>query len=807
VDVTAWLRSLGLDQYDSVFRDNAIDADVLLELTAEDLKDLGVTQVGHRRKLLVAISALRSASDLPNSGLSPSDKDSLASGRPMPRQAERRQLTVMFCDLVGSTALSAHLDPEDTREVIGAYHACAAAVVGRFDGFVAKYMGDGVLIYFGYPVAHEDEASRAVCASLALVEAVGQLTCRPGIEPLQVRIGIATGLVVVGDLIGEGSALEQAVVGETPNLAARLQSLAQPNAIVISSATRRLIGENFDFEEISPQILKGFAKPIAAWRVLRPSSLESRFEAHATYLTPMVGREEEIGILLRRWEQACDSDGQVALLSGEAGVGKSRIARTLCDRLEAAGSQKYVRLRFQCSPHYANTAFHPFIEHIERAASFEREDLLATKLDKLEALLAQGTEKVAEVAPLVSAMLSLSGEERYPPITLSPQKQKDETIRVLVDQAVGLSVRQPVLILFEDVHWIDPTSLDVLKALVDRLATLSVLLIVTFRPEFVPPWRSRSHVTLVSLNRLARRQSAVLIENVTGGIRLPTEVLDQILAKTDGVPLFVEELTKAILESGFFKEEKGRYELDRPLPPLAIPSTLQDSLMARLDRLGPVKQLAQVGAAIGREFSFELLDAVSPIPEDDLQKAFAQLVASELVFVRGVPPEAIYTFKHALVQDAAYESLLKASRQQLHSRIGRVLEERWPETKVSRPELLAHHFEKAGLMEEAVDYGLSAGQMAARRSAFLEALAHLERALELSSSLSLTRKSQRIDFELKMEIADVLMATRGYAAPAVGQAFTQAYEAGRQSATTEERLAMARSWRPLLRARLPCRTS
>jgi class 3 adenylate cyclase/tetratricopeptide (TPR) repeat protein len=788
LDITAWLRSLGLEEYDRAFRENAIDADVLPDLTADDLKEIGVAQVGHRRKLLIAIAALRPSF---SAGSSPDNYSKEHFSR-TPSQAERRQLTVMFCDLVGSTALSTRLDPEEMRDVIGAYHASVAEVVNRFGGFIAKYMGDGVLVYFGYPIAHEDEASRAVRTGLALAEASGRLKYQTDIGPLQIRVGIATGLVVVGDLIGEGSAMEQAVVGETPNLAARLQSLAPAGAIVISPATRRLIGGEFDLEEMGPQLVKGLSEPILAWRVLGRSSVVSRFEAHMSGLTPLVGREEEIGILLRRWEQACDGEGQVVLLSGEPGVGKSRIIQALCERINTASVSTHLRIQFQCSPHYTNTAFYPFTEQTERAAGLEREDALSTKLDKLESCLAQWTDRIGELTPLLAAMLSLNSEERYRPISLSPQKQKEETISLLVEQLLALSKRRPVLVLFEDVHWIDPTSLEVLKTLVDRLSLFRVLLVGTFRPEFIAPWRSQPHVTLVSLNRLARRQSTALVESVTGGMRLPTEVLDQIVAKTDGVPLFVEELTKAVLESGFLMKQEGSYQLLGPLPPLAIPSTLQDSLMARLDRLAPVKEVAQIGAAIGREFSYPLLAMVSPITGPDLQNALEQLVASELIFASGEPPDANYTFKHALVQDAAYESLLKATRQQLHSRIAKALEEQWPEIKSARPELLAHHFGKAGIPEKAAAYGLSAGQLAARRSAFPEALAHLERALELLSDFPPGQKRQRIDFELKMEIADVLMASKGYAATPVGQAFQRAYAASYPAATTEERLAI--SW-------------
>jgi class 3 adenylate cyclase len=667
MDIAAWLRSLGLEQYEPAFRENDVDAGVLPRLTSEDLKDIGVTSVGHRRRMLDAIAVLQGEAD-DKRQVPPADQASTAQQAPAAAavpSAERRQLTIMFVDLVGSSALSGRLDPEQMREVIRAYQNAVAGEITRFEGHVAKYMGDGVLAYFGYPRAHEDDAERAVLAGLSAIQAISRLRT-PDREALAVRIGIATGLVVIGDLIGEGAAREEAVVGETPNLAARLQTLASPNELLIGPITRQLVGGAFELEELGPQALKGFAVPVPVWRVSGTRSVESRFEARTSGLTPMVGREQEVALLFERWQQAKDREGQAVLLSGEPGIGKSRTTRAVVEQVEA---DLHIRLRFQCSPHYSSTAFHPFVEHFERTAGFARDDTPSSKLDKLEALLAQGTERVSEVAPLIAAMLAIPTDGRYPPLAFTPQRQRELTIETLVEQLLGLARQKPVLCIFEDLHWADPTTLEVLGPTIDRIGAARVLLLLTFRPEFVPPWKGQPHITAYSLNRLARRQSAALAEKVTGGKRLPPEVLDQIVDKTDGVPLFVEELTKTVLEAGFLQEEADRYVLDGPLPPLAIPSTLRDSLVARLDRLAPVKEVAQIGAAIGREFSYELLAAVGHLRDNELRDALAQLAAAELVFARGTPPAAVCTFKHALVQDAAYRTLLRSKRQQLHARI------------------------------------------------------------------------------------------------------------------------------------------
>jgi class 3 adenylate cyclase/tetratricopeptide (TPR) repeat protein len=762
MDVAEWLRTLGLEQYGPVFRQNEIDHEVLPELTEADLEKLGVP-MGHRKRLIRAIAALSPAAP----AASPS-----AGQRQTETSAERRQLTVMFCDLVGSTALSARLDPEDLRAVIGAYHRCAAGVIERAGGFVAKYMGDGVLAYFGYPRADEHDAERAVHAGLALVEAVSALDTAAG-TPLQVRVGIATGLVVVGDLIGQGAAQEQAVVGETPNLAARLQALAQPGTVLIAASTRRLTGGLFDYEDLAAVGIKGLATPVAASRVLRESSAESRFEALRAARTPLVGRDEELAMLERRWQQAKSGEGGVVLLSGEPGIGKSRLAQTLIDGL---AGEAHTRLRIFCSPHHQDHALYPTITQLERAAGLRREDTAEQRLDKLEAVLAQATNDLGEAAPLLAALLSIPTGERYPPLNLSPQKQKEMTLRALVAQVEGLATRRPVLMLFEDAQWSDPTSLELYDLIIDRVPALRVLLIVTFRPEFTPPWIGRPHVTLRALNRLAPRQRAELIAGVTGGKPLPEEITEQIVDRTDGVPLFVEELTKAVVESAMLTDAGDHYAAAGPVTPLAIPASLQASLLARLDRLAPVREVAQIGAALGRQFSHELIAAVAPMPPAELDEALGQLVGAELIYRRGIPPDAEYTFKHALVQDAAYSTMLRTRRQQLHTHIAATLEGRFPETVMVQPVLLAHHCEEGGLTERAVDYWLAAGRQAWERSMIAEAVALLRRGLALVPVLPDTDRRREREFDLQIALAQALLANLGTGAPALGQVYSRARE-------------------------------
>jgi class 3 adenylate cyclase/tetratricopeptide (TPR) repeat protein len=679
----------------------------------------------------------------------------------------------MFCDLVGSTALSARLDPEDMRGVIRAYQDACSVVVARYDGFVAKFMGDGILAYFGFPRAHEDDAARAVHAGLELVEVVAGLKT-PAPEELAARIGVATGLVVVGDIIGQGSAQEQAVVGDTPNLAARLQGLADPGGIVISQTTRRLVGDRFRLREIGKHGVKGLAEPVEAWAALGVASTESRFEAeHAARLTSFVGREAEAADLLARQAKAWAGQGQIVLISGEAGIGKSRISAWLAEK---TGDAPRTRLRYQCSPYHRDSALYPFAQQFERAAGVTAQENHEAKLEKLEKVLSLATEGLGEVAPLIAAMLSIPTGTRYPPLNLSPAQQRRQTLFALLDQMERLARKQPVLMLFEDAQWADASSLEVLDLAIERVRKLPVLLLITFRPEFKAPWKGLPGVRDMVLGRLERTQAEALVERVTGGRKLPAEVLAQIVAKTDGVPLFVEELTKNVLESGLLIEEADRYRLDGPLPPLAIPSTLQDSLMARLDRLAAVKEIAQIGAAIGREFAYPLLQAVVGRDEATLRAALAQLEDAELVFRSGEPPAARYTFKHALVQDIAYESLLKSRRQILHQRIAEALRDKFPDIVEVEPELLAHHFTQAGLTDPAIEYWLLAGTRAAKRSANREAITHFRRGLDGVATLPDNAYRDRLELNLQSFLGPCLIATEGPLSGVAVANFTRARE-------------------------------
>jgi class 3 adenylate cyclase/predicted ATPase len=747
----------------------------LRELTADDLKDLGVTLVGHRRKLLAGIAALgKEPSTIAQSAASATS----APASPPTIDAERRQLTVMFCDLVGSTALSTRHDPEDLRELIGDYHRAVAETVSRFDGFVAKYMGDGVLIYFGYPQAHEDDAERAVRAGLAVIEAIGRLPAR---EDLSVRLGIATGLAVVGDLIGEGAAQERGVIGETPNLAARLQALAAPKTLIIAEATRRQIGGLFDLEDLGPQALAGFGERQRAWRVLGESGEVSRFEAFRSGETPLVGREEEIELLVRRWQHAQSGEGRVVLISGEPGIGKSRLTAALSKHIEA---EPHTRLRYFCSLHHQDSALYPFIVQLERAAGFARDDGSEAKLDKLAAVF----EPVAEIGDisLLVELLSLPGGERFPPLDLNPQRKKARTLAALLRQLESLARQQPVLMIFEDLHWIDPTSREFLDLVFTRIERLPVFLVATFRPEFQPPWTGQSHVTVISLNRLGRRDGAAMIERVAGNAALlPPDVIAEIIERTDGVPLFVEEMTKAILEAG---DERGRQIATLvPGAGLGVPATLQASLMARLDRLGlAAKGVAQIGAAIGREFSYELAVSVGDLSEQGLQEALQRLVDAGLVFQRGAPPSAEYLFKHALVQEAAYGTLLRRTRQQLHARIAEALENLSPELMDSQPELFAQHYAEAGLVEKSVACWGQAGRKSAARSAMAEAAAQLQKGLDQLALLPDDRERRERELELRKTLSAALMTAKGLAAPETGHALARSRELWEQLGSPKE---------------------
>jgi class 3 adenylate cyclase/predicted ATPase len=750
MDVGTWLSGLGLGQYEAIFRENEIEADVLTELTDQHLKDLGVS-LGHRLKMLRAIRET-------------------AAAEPKPQDvAERRHMTVMFCDLVDSTALTAQFDPEDMGDLLRAFQGAVAEAVARFDGHVAKWLGDGASVYFGYPRAHEDDAERAARASIALIETLEGLGRERSVA-LKVRVGIATGMVVVGELIGKGEARERGVVGDTPKLAARMQALAEPGSVVVSESTRRLLGRAFELKALGPQALKGFKALVPAWLIVREIENVSRFEAsRSEAMTPFVGREPEVALLIDRWHKATEGEGQVALLSGEAGIGKSRVLAALRERI---GEEPLV-LRYQCSPHHVSDAFHPVIGQIWRGAGFVSGEPTAARLHKLEMMIARTGLESSEVAPYLASLLAIPTDGRYPKLELAPSEIRERTIAALIAMVVELAKTSPLLMLVEDAHWIDPTSLEMLSRLIEGVRQLPVLIVATFRPEFAVPWVGRAHVTSLSLNRFGRTQAVTMIDRILSGRKLPTEVLNQIVAKTDGVPLFVEELTKSVLESGLLREENGIYVLAAALTPLAIPSTLHDSLTARLDRLSPIKEIAQIGAAIGRKFSYKLLEAVSPITGQALQDALGQLLEAELIYESGNATMVSYIFKHALVQDAAYGSLLRSRRQRIHADIAQALKRRFADEECP-PAVIAHHFAEAGLIESAAPHWLAAAELALAQSAPTEAERHASAGLELIPRVAEGPERDALELGLLVARANALVPLKSISAPERFAALTAA---------------------------------
>jgi class 3 adenylate cyclase/tetratricopeptide (TPR) repeat protein len=758
-EISQWLKELGMSEYAQCFAKNRIDFNALRDLTDQDLKDIGVV-LGDRRKILRAISALASAAPTlpPIERMEPNHQET----------AERRQITVMFSDLVGSTALSARMDPEDLREVISAYQKCVAETISGFGGFVAKYMGDGALVYFGYPQAHEDDPERAVRAALELVAAVGAL--KPSLPvPLQTRVGIATGLVVVGDLIGFGQAQERGIVGETPNLAARLQGVAEPDTVVIAESTRRLIGNLFELQDLGVQDLKGIAGPVRGFAALRASSVESRFEAmRASNLTPFVGREDELETLLGLWRLAKHGNGQVAVISGEPGIGKSRLAVVLQERLR---DEPHLRFRYYCAPYSSASPLYPIINTLERSAGFERSDSPERRAAKLDFMLQPFAADKGVSRALIADLLSLPVDQRS---LVPPMRRKELTLLSLVELMEALAARQPLFLFLEDAHWADPTSIELLNLMVVRASQLKMLLLITARPEFTADWISLPHVTSLPVVKLGTVSATAMIERIAGASQLPASVKQEILSRTDGVPLFIEELTGIVIERGQTsatvsdQQQKGFTD--------SIPTTLQASLLARVDRLAEGRNIAQIAAVIGRDFSYELLDAVSGIPAQELTHAIDLLTRSQVVSARGVPPNTIYRFKHALVRDAAYSSLLRRSRKELHARIAEILEHRFQSTVRTQPELIARHCAAGGLAEKAIDYWYKAGLLAQRRAAMTEASTAFAEALDLLRALPVSLRRHQLELDIQLALSRALIATDGYAAPTAGKIFDRARE-------------------------------
>ena len=687
----------------------------------------------------------------------------------------------MFCDLVDSVGLAERLDPENLRDVLTAYQRRATEIVEAAGGIVAQYQGDGILAYFGYPVASEDDAERAIRAGLDLVNDIVSLA--PEIEKLRLRVGIATGMVVVGERGASAAADQPPIVGGTLNLAARLQSIAEPNTIIIASSTKRLAGGLFEYADLGPRNLKGFSQPIRAWRVLGESVVASRFAALRSAHTALIGREEEAELLLRRWARAKRGDGQVVLVTGEAGIGKSRLALALQEGLAA---EAHTQLVYHGSPNHEDSSLYPVISQLVGAAGIEREDSAEQKLAKLETVLAPTTENPKQALSLLAPLLSIPLGPQCAPLDLTPHRRKDLTFRTLLDQIEILATQQPVLMLLEDAHWFDPTSLELFSLIVERIANLPVLLVITARPEFAPPWQSHTHVSTVTLNRLGKHEGGAIAFSITKGKALPPEVLNHILAHTDGVPLFVEELTKTVLESGLLDDAGDRYVLRGPLSSLAIPSTLHASLLARLDRLADVKEVVQMAAAIGREFSYSLIVAVAGLQEQDMRSALARLAAAELIFQQGTPPDAKYLFKHALVQDAVYASLVRNRRQQIHAQIARALEEQFPDVVASEPEMLAHHLTAAGLTERGVRYWKQAGQHASDRSAFVEATRHFNTGIELLKTLPDTPARTQEELALYIGLGAALIVTKGHGSVEVEHAYLKAHALCLQMGETPE---------------------
>lgn len=744
MNVGNWLDDLGLGAFAAKFEENLIDEAALRQLTEADLSELGLP-LGPRVKIRAALEELRSVPSSQTRGVSDRRPDT----GPTPDRAERRRITVMFVDLVGSTALQTRLDPEDMAQVIRTYQDSCAGIITRFTGHVAKYMGDGVLAYFGWPQTHEDEVAQAVRAGLAIADSVTEIRAPDG-TIMRARVGLATGLVVVGDLVGEEESRERTVVGETPNLAARLQAQAQPDQVVISEATRSLLGRRFELEDLGEFELKGIEGKTRAYSVQSERAIESRFEATNEELMPIVGREHELALIMDRWHRATDGEGQGVLLVGEAGIGKSRTVRAVLDELS---NHPHVRIRYQCSPNHVDSALWPVVRHLTFASQIRPEDDPEVRRSKLSSVIVQTVED-AEDARFLGRLLGLD-DDRPGSDALDPAVQRARTLEALVRQLLILAQGQPALVVLEDAHWSDPTTLEMIERTLASINGARVMVLITSRPDQQPQLDAYPHMSRIPLNRLGRDDIEAIVRRQGHGRDMSPELIDEIIRRTDGVPLFAEELTKTVLETG----------------DTHVPATLHDSLMARLDRIGEVKEIAQVASCIGREVDFRLLSEIVDIPDGELEEALAKLVAAGLMFRRGTPPEARYTFKHALLQDTAYESLLKSRRRDTHKRIASVLEGQLTEMAENEPELVAYHLTAAEMPERAIPYWEEAGRRSAERSANAEALGHLREALKAIRSLPENAERERMELGVYAETAGPLMSTKGYSAPETVEVF------------------------------------
>jgi class 3 adenylate cyclase/predicted ATPase len=764
-DLAEWLGRLGLSQYVEAFAENNIEYALLPDLTENDLRTLGVSSLGHRKKLLRAIEALTAAQRPGGATTTASNATGPSPSPEQHREAEFRQITVMFSDLVGSTQLSEKMDFEDLQKLIDAYRGECSTAIKRYGGEVARYFGDGVMAFFGWPNAHEDDAARAIHAALEIVAGVAKIS---GPVTLTCRVGVCSGPVVVGEIGGSGTWSMDAV-GETPNIAARLQTLAAANTVVVSESTRRLVPAAFDFQDLGLKELKGVTEPLHVYRVVSAKSTTSRFEAaHAGSLSPLIGRSSELSLLVDRWQKIKEGDGQVIFLSGIPGVGKSRLLHELKRYIR---QEPHVLLHHQGSPYHNQSAFFPIIEQIEQAAQLTAREADVDKLAKLKAYLPRSIDSSIEPVLLIAKLLSipLNGQELS---GLTPQQIKNRTISTLVDMLLAFSVQGPTLCIFEDAHWLDPSTLELLELIISRIDHARVLLIVSCRPEFHPAWIAHTNATIHSLTRLSNAEVKTMLRDLLNGDSLPQTLLDQIIEKADGVPLFIEELTSSMLSAP--QPTRGTSERAVRSSLLRVPDTLSDALMERLDRVAPSRRLAQIAAVIGREFSTDLLSAASQVEEVDMLSALALLEKADIIYRADISPSVRFAFKHVLLRDAIYDSLLRSKRQQIHADIAAILEQDFPELSESQPEVLAYHYQEASNYRQAIRCWFDAGQRAQANSANVEAIANFRKALQLLNALPETpeRTSREIGIQLALGIP--LIAVRGYASVETREAFSRA---------------------------------